>query len=165
MCIFFILLQWKAMVKREQLSRLSEAYLRFLISRDESILKSFLSLDFQTRLKVSQQLKLIKTLPMALNYGISPEAHLWADYVTEQSGEIVFLSPFQFDVSYRNLMNPLLGETMTVTVHSLVLEKGVWKIASVLSDPDHDLLLHYSSKNKVLDNNPVGPDRKTQPKK
>lgn len=154
------------MMKREQLSRLSEAYLRFLILRDEGVLRSFLSLDFQTRLKVSQQLRLIKTLPMGLSYGISPEAHLWEDYVVEQNEGVLLLSPFQFDVSYRNLMNPLLGETMTVTIHALVFEKNDWKIASVLSEPDHNLLLHYSSKNKAAGNDsPAGPDRKTQPKK
>lgn len=153
------------MMKREQLKRFSEAYLKFLILRDEAGLKPFLSLDFQRRLRVSQQLRLIKTLPTALNYGISPEAHLWEDYVIEQNEGALYLSPFQFDVSYRNLMNPLLGETMTVTVHSLVFENNDWKIASVLSEPDHALLLHYSAKNKVADKDPAGSDRKTQPKK
>lgn len=152
------------MVKREHLKRLAEAYLIFLITRDEIGLKGFLSLDFATRLKVTRQLKLIKSLPTSLDYGAGPEAHLWDEYVTEEQEGRLVISPLQFDVSYRNVMNPLLTETMTVTVNAVVLEDNLWKIASVLSEPDHKLLITYSDKNLTADPLLSDVNRKTQPK-
>jgi hypothetical protein len=153
--------------KKEQLNSLSESYLKFLIERNDQELKNFLSMDFAVRLKVTQQLKLIKTLPTALNYGINPEAHLWDEYVTSTLDDIVMISPFQFDVSFRNINNPLISETMTVTIHALLLENGEWKIASLLSDDDHNLLINYAAKTSTYDKreNTLADTRQIQPKK
>jgi hypothetical protein len=153
------------MVKREQLKRLAEAYLVFLITRDESGLRSFLSLDFMTRLRVTRQLRLIKSLQTVLDYGAGPEVHLWDEYVVDEEDGRVVISPLQFDVSYRNVTNPLLTETMTVTVNAVVLEDGLWKIASVLSEPDHNLLVTYSNQDHTSSVPlPGDANRKTQPK-
>lgn len=153
------------MVQKENLKRLVEAYLVFLITRDESVLKPFLSMDFVRRLNVSRQLKFIKTLPSLLDYGLTPEAHLWDEYLTQNTGGLTRVSPLQFDVCYRNVMNPLQNETMTVTLNSVTLENGEWKIDSVLCEADYNMLINYTNRQTIV---PVRPDggriSKIQPK-
>lgn len=134
-------------MKTARLTHLAHVYLQFLITRDEAVLKGLLSTDFTRRLHVSQQLKLIKTLPTTFNYGMTPEIQLWLDYQEEtDDGGVQHTSPFQFSVAYRNINNPLVSETTTVTIHDLVWENSECKIASILSEADHILLLHYAQK-------------------
>lgn len=133
------------MEKRESLKRLAETYLTFLIRRDLAVLRPFLSLDFVARQRAVTQLKMIRTLPPTLNYGIAPEAHLWREYVTADGEGGREISPFQFDVSFRDAMNPLKTETMVVTVHKLRLENERWRVAAVLGDADEALLRRYAA--------------------
>lgn len=137
------------MVLKEHLKRLADAYLAFLITRDESGLKPFLSTDFMRRLNVSRQLKFIKTLPSLLDYGLMPETHLWDEYLTQSLGGFVKISPLQFDVCYRNAMNPVQNETMTVTLNGVALENGEWKIDSVLCEADYNLLVNYTNRQTI----------------
>lgn len=135
---------------RNHLKSLSDAYLKFLIHRDESVIKPFLSLNFLTRQKAFTQLRLIKNLPSIINYGFGPEASLWQDYVLTKENNVTSLSPFQFEVHYRNGMNPLIAETMTITIQTLFLENQRWVIESVISEADHHLLINYLSDKKQL---------------
>ena len=135
----------KGMGDCDTLTKLAEDYLVFLVSRDESVLKPHLCLDFPRRLNVTQQLKLIKQLPHFKGYGISPEAQLWEDYaVTIENGETL-LSPFQFNINYKNPYNPLETELIRITLHKLVLEDGVWKIAAIVSDDEVIVLCNLST--------------------
>lgn len=136
-----------SLMQKECLKHLAHVYLQFLITRNETVLKGLLSTDFAKRLRVSQQLKLIKTLPVTLDYGMTPEIQLWEDYneETDPSG-MRHTSPFQFSVTYHNIHNPLLSECTTVTIHDLVWENSECKIASILSETDHILLLNYAQK-------------------
>lgn len=153
------------MVQQEHLKRLVEAYLAFLITRDEAGLKPFLSTDFVRRLNVSRQLKFIKTLPSLLDYGLMPEAHLWDEYLTKTVGGQARISPLQFDVCYRNAMNPLQSETMTVTLNAVVVENGEWKIDSVLCDADYNMLVNYTNRQTLSPDSSVAARiSKIQPK-
>lgn len=140
----------KGMVRKEHLKQLVDAYLVFLITREEAGLKPFLSTDFVRRLNVSRQLKFIKTLPSLLDYGLTPEAHLWDEYLAQEAGGGLRVSPLQFDVCYRNSMNPLQNETMTVTINAVILENGEWKIDSVLCEADYNMLVNYTNRQTVI---------------
>lgn len=122
------------------LTELAESYLLFLLSRDAGMLRSHLCLDFVRRRNVTQQLRLIGQLPQFKGYGISPEAQLWEDYVVqEECGEAV-ITPFQFDICYKNPNNPLETEFIRITINRLILENGEWKIASIISGDEMRIL-------------------------
>lgn len=124
----------------ESLTKLAESYLFFLIGRDAAVLRHHLCLDFVKRRDVTHQLRLIGQLPQFKGYGISPEAQLWEDYVVqEECGEAV-ITPFQFDICYKNPNNPLETEFVRITINRLILENGEWKIASIISGDEMRIL-------------------------
>ena len=128
---------------KEQLLAIAKGYLNFLLTRESQFIKSFLSLDFVERQKATEQLKLIQKLPK-LNYGLNPEAHLWEEYVvTDEENGNKIIEPFQFDIYYKNLMNPLETELMTVTLNSVIFEDRQWRIGSLISDDEERVLKNY----------------------
>lgn len=125
-----------------ELARLADAYLLFLVTRDDSVVKAHLCVDFVRRRNTTQQIKLIQKLPQFVSYGIGPEAHLWEEYgvLDDDDGEVC-ITPFQFNVSYRNPGNPLETEFMRITIHKLIREDGVWKIGAIISPEEEKILL------------------------
>lgn len=132
----------------KSLLTLAQDYLIFLLAREEEVMKKHLSLDFVKRRRVTHQLKLIKKLPH-LRYGLSPEVQLWEDYPLQKEGKDFFIAPFQFHILCKNSNNPLQIEIMTVTLHKLILEKKVWKIAAVISEPEENLLEKISASAEI----------------
>lgn len=130
------------MEQHAELTQLAEAYLLFLVTRDEVMVKSFLSIDFVRRRNTVQQLKLIQKLPHLVSYGLAPEVHLWAEYcLQDDDGGETSITPFQFNVSYRNPNNPLETEFMRITIHKLLMEDGMWKIDAIISPEEEKILL------------------------
>jgi len=127
---------------------LAQDYLNFLLTREEKVVKKHLSLDFVKRQGVTNQLKLIKKLPH-LRYGFCPEVQLWEDYPLQKEGKNFFIAPFQFHVLCKNSDNPLQIEVMTITLHKLILETKMWKIAAVISEAEENLLKKISSSAEI----------------
>lgn len=123
----------------ENLEILARNYIAFLSERDLKTLKPYLSLNFVTRQKVMQQLKLISELPQLL-YGFGLEIHLFEDYPLHHKNGQTRISPFQFQISYSPQMNLLELEKTTITIHSVVLEENVWKIESIITEEDKKIL-------------------------
>lgn len=123
----------------DQLKILAQAYLKYLIQRDESIIKAHLSLNFLTRQRATEQLRLIAGLPGLLN-GIDFEIHLFSDYTTQNTSNLMEITPFQFEVSYTPITNLVDIEKITITLHKVIFENNQWKISSIISD-DEEILL------------------------
>jgi len=126
---------------KDNLNTLANAYFKHLSHRDESTLKQYLSIDFVTRQKVTKQLRLIRTLPKFL-YGISMEVQLFEEYQIQEKDNKIFISPFQFEVSYTPHMNLVEIEKITITIHSVILEDQSWKIESIISDDEKEVLMN-----------------------
>lgn len=141
----------KNMDSRESLTKLAESYLLFLLSRDGGMLRAHLCLDFVKRRDVTQQLRLIGQLPHFKGYGISPETHLWKDYVVQDDEGEEIITPFQFDIHYKNPNNPLETECIRVTINRLVKENNEWKIASIISQDEVQILTGL-----IKQHNPAG---------
>lgn len=133
----------------EELGSLAEAYLTFLITRGDACLKTYLCLDFVRRRDTTEQLRLIQRLPHFKSYGIGPESHLWTNYPVERENGEDTISPFQFDVSYRNPNNPLETEFMRITINRLVRENGKWKIDSIITAEEMGILLNLIERSEA----------------
>jgi len=129
---------------QNKLELLSKAYVTYLIQRDESILKKFLSLNFIRRQKVSEQLKFINLLPQ-LFYGIGIEIQLFENYNTVNTNDELIISPFQFQVTYTPHVNLSEMEKITLTLHSVIHEDNEWKIGSIISDDEKDILIKVTN--------------------
>lgn len=110
-------------------------------------IKSVLSLDFVKRLRVNEQLKLIRDLPITV-YGVDREVILLRDYVILSGGGAKRIEPFQFDVLYYPHHNPLVAEKTTFTIQSVILENR-WVIESIITENDATLLKRLSRKKTV----------------
>lgn len=133
------------MQDKASLQKLATDYLRFLLSRHIEDIKSHLSLDFVKRRDAVKQLKLIRQLPL-LRYGINPEIQLWDDYHVTCEDHEKWLTPFQFHVITKNIHNPLECDVITMTIHKLVFEDGVWKIASIITEEELPILANFIKK-------------------
>ena len=129
------------MLKRESLEKLALAYVQYLIRRDESIIKKYLSLNFMTRQKVTEQLRLISNLPDLL-YGVDVEIRLFDEYVVNEDLNTMIIKPFQFEATYSPPTNLIEIEKITITIHSVVLEGAEWKIQSIVSDEEQRVLMN-----------------------
>lgn len=133
--------------QKDSLQRLAETYFTYLVSRNMRAIKSVLSLDFVKRLRVNEQLKLIRDLPITV-YGVDREVILFRDYVILSGGGIKRIEPFQFDVLYYPHHNPLVAEKTTLTIQSVILENR-WVIESIITENDAKLLKRLSRKKTV----------------
>lgn len=139
----------------DSLQRLAEDYLAFLATRDEDYVKRFLSLNFILRQRVSEQIRLIKELPQLL-YGLDIEVNLYRQYdVGLSENNLQEISPFQFQISYSHPVNLVDIEKTTITVHSVVLEDGQWKISSIISEDDKGVLRNVIEKIKKMKSSSV----------
>lgn len=125
---------------RDNLEKLATVYLTYLDQRREDILKKHLSLDFVSRHKATKQLKLINSLPRLL-YGMGMEIHLFDQYQIKIEDDTTIISPFQFEVSYTTHINLFDVEKITITINTVVLENDEWKIKSIISDEEWQVLL------------------------
>ena len=126
---------------QDSLDKLANAYVKFIVHRDELIIKSFLSLDFVLRRKVTDHIKLIHNLPRLL-YGVGIEAHLFEDYKIETVDGQLRINPFQFDVCYSPHTDLFSIEKITITINGVFLEDNQWKIGSIISDDERVILLN-----------------------
>lgn len=125
-------------VKVDSLLWLANTYFHYLLDRNGTAIKSVLSMDFVKRLRVSEQLKLIRDLPITI-YGVDREVALFHDYVAVEGNGVMRIEPFQFDVLYYPQHNPVAAEKTTITIQSVILEDE-WVIESIVTESDAMLL-------------------------
>lgn len=133
--------------ERDQLEELAKTYVHFLANNDTSHLKKYLSLDFVTRQKTMEHLKLIGDLPRFV-YGFGMEIHLFEEYATQDIDGDLIISPFQFDLMYSQQMNLTELEKATLTIHAVRLKDSQWRIEAIVSNAERDLLVGMINKIK-----------------
>lgn len=124
---------------RDKLEELARTYVNFLASSDPTLLRKYLSLDFVTRQRAMDHIKLIANLPR-FTYGFGMEIHLFADYTTTVTDDKITISPFQFEISYSLHLNLIEVEKATLTVHAVSFVDGDWKIDAIVSIEEQKLL-------------------------
>ncbi len=123
----------------DKLEELARTYVNFLASGDATLLRKYLSLDFVTRQRAMDHIKLIGNLPR-FAYGFGMEIHLFADYTTTTTDDKLTISPFQFEISYSLHLNLIEVEKATLTVHAVSYKDNEWKIDAIVSGDEQKLL-------------------------
>ncbi len=120
------------------LQKLADEYLMLLLMRDPVRLTPYLSLDFVRRQRVVSQMRLIGELPQLI-FGTGLEASIREDYQPIACQSTFLISPFQFDISSpsTSFIEP---DRTTITLHSLILEDGEWKLDAIVTGDDVQVL-------------------------
>lgn len=120
------------------LQKLADEYLAFLLMRDALRLAPFLSLDFVRRQRVVSQMRLIGELPQLI-FGVGLEASIREDYQPQPFQGTFLITPFQFDISTEST-SFIEPDRTTITLHSLILEDGEWKLDAIVTSEDVQVL-------------------------
>ncbi len=106
--------------------------------RDALRLAPYLSLDFVRRQRVVSQIRLIGELPQLI-FGVGLEASIRENYQPIASQSTFVISPFQFDISSAST-SFIEPDRTTITLHSLILEDGEWKLDAIVTEDDVHVL-------------------------
>jgi hypothetical protein len=120
------------------LQKLADDYLSFLLMRDAMRLAPYLSLDFVRRQRIVSQIRLIGELPQLI-FGVGLEASIRENYqpIAYQSSFVI--CPFQFDIASAST-SFIEPDRTTITLHSLILEDGEWKLDAIVTGDDVQVL-------------------------